>query len=568
MSSNQSRTQFHQVIRELFAGKLETRAEDVKEGEEGSRILIKWAPKGGAGNSRASGSDRGGRGGRGRSRGGDRSNRNATDDKPPPWIHFTLQKTNRDTQDALAHISRLLRIAVKDLAVAGTKDKRGVTTQRVSLKRGPKSIEEVWQFVNAQYAGRKTVEQVMSERGERGVRVGDMTYARSSLDLGMLKGNAFVITLRNIKADSEDTINRAMQSMKDNGFINYYGMQRFGTSSIPTHTIGLALLKSDWAQAISLLLRPRPGEYSEAEAGRRAWLERGDLQAALELIPRRAVAERSILEFFDRQGGEAQNIMGALNTIPRNLRLMYVHAYQSYVWNAIVSERIRLHGASKPIVGDLVYDKNAPAPPPKKKGKYVPPNIKVLKEEDLKDYTIFDVIMPLPGRDVAYPGGELGERYKEFLRLDGLDPDNLVHTHRDYSLLGSYRHMLHLPTHLSWSIIRYTDPDIALAQSDEDQLLGFTLPPTEPDGKFMALKMELQLGTAAYATMAIREVTKTETSSYHQTNLTLTSEDQKFKGVGGEAVEGAEDPEVEEVGVTTELAMEEAVENEIEMAEA
>ena len=34
--------------------------------------------------------------------------------------------------------------------------------------------------------------------------------------------------------------------------------------------------------------------------------------------------------------------------------MMYVHAWQSYVWNRVLSERIRLFGCDKPILGDLV----------------------------------------------------------------------------------------------------------------------------------------------------------------------------------------------------------------------
>jgi tRNA pseudouridine13 synthase len=102
---------------------------------------------------------------------------------------------------------------------------------------------------------------------------------------------------------------------------------------------------------------------------------------------------------------------------------------------------------------------------------------------------------------------------------------------REYTLSGSYRNILHLPKELSWSVLRYTDPDVPLAQSDEDRLLGYDSPAPALDGRFLALQIRLILGTAAYATMALREVTKTDTSSQFQSNLTQVSEDQNFKGM-------------------------------------
>lgn len=102
---------------------------------------------------------------------------------------------------------------------------------------------------------------------------------------------------------------------------------------------------------------------------------------------------------------------------------------------------------------------------------------------------------------------------------------------------------MHLPSQLSWSVLRYTDPDVALAQADEDKLLGFDPPKVDENGRFMALQIKLQLGTAAYATMALREVTKTETSSHYQSALTLGSDDQKFKGKESEDAAGVNDQE-------------------------
>lgn len=121
-----------------------------------------------------------------------------------------------------------------------------------------------------------------------------------------------------------------MTVLKTKGFINYYGicrysklirfsdyytgMQRFGTASIPTHAIGLALLRSDWAKAVDLILRPRPGESPDVSEARRVWAEEKNAEKALSLMPRRVVAERCILESFQKVGS-TRNLVGALSTV-------------------------------------------------------------------------------------------------------------------------------------------------------------------------------------------------------------------------------------------------------------
>jgi tRNA pseudouridine13 synthase len=55
-------------------------------------------------------------------------------------------------------------------------------------------VEDVWKQVNG--VGRRQNEAIFKERGERGIRIADLNYGKASLELGMLKGNVFVITLR------------------------------------------------------------------------------------------------------------------------------------------------------------------------------------------------------------------------------------------------------------------------------------------------------------------------------------------------------------------------------------
>lgn len=42
---------------------------------------------------------------------------------------------------------------------------------------------------------------------------------------------------RNISGTNEQ-VNQALTSLKQTGFINYYGMQRFGTTAVPTQQVG------------------------------------------------------------------------------------------------------------------------------------------------------------------------------------------------------------------------------------------------------------------------------------------------------------------------------------------
>lgn len=129
---------------------------------------------------------------------------------------------------------------------------------------------------------------------------------------------------------------------------------------------------------------------------------------------------------------------------------MYIHAYQSLIWNEIASKRVAEYGL-KLCVGDLVYADTLDsmthileeAIDAEHEGDLLHPDetstedeskisdfrskVRPLTEADLKSnkYTIFDVVLPLPGHDITYPLNEISQWYEKRLLQNDLSSEKL-----------------------------------------------------------------------------------------------------------------------------------------------
>ena len=548
------RSQIHQFIRETFKSTIETQTD--KDG-----FLVLSAAR----NS-----------GQSRQRGNQRNGLNTPKARPGKlgwldrggeYLHFTLYKENKDTMEAISWLTKQLRTNAKSFQFAGTKDRRAVTSQRCSVYR----IE-----AERLAAQNQTL---------RGSKVSDFEYHPRGLELGELKGNEFVITLRdcvwsglqdsNLENDGlQQDMQRRMQSLRDNGYINYYGEQRFGTFSVRTDTIGRHILREDFKSACDGILSYQPDALEAAQNQdsssvigqddkNRAlaihhWRTNNNLNEALDILPRKFSAEAQTMRHLTKSPSD---YLGALLTIQRNLRLMYVHAYQSLVWNLAASQRIEQYG-SQVVKGDLVLvnehkDKEVTAQSEAATEdintdadgeQIIAPadDDRAAVDDDLFEraralssaeaesgkYSIFDIVLPQPGYDILYPDNEVGEFYKTYMSSEEgghLDPHDMRRKHRDFSLSGSYRKVFaRIGEEFDVQVHRYDRDDQQFVKTDLDVMKEGSQRPgagegeadtgaertellvngQENAGRKIAVVLKFQLGASQYATMALRELSK------------------------------------------------------------
>ena len=458
------------------------------------------------------------------------------------YLRFALYKENFDVQHALTTMAQTLHLSPKLFGVAGTKDKRGVTVQWATAhKVVPSKLARV-------------------NTAMRNIRVGNFSYVNDRLQLGDLRGNKFEIVLRALSVKNPKAVEEAAAALKSAGFINYYGLQRFGSSQVPTHLVGRALLRGEWEEAIQLIMAPAESTKKEISLAISDFLAGGSPEEALKVFPWNLVAERSILSVMAKQGRTA--VVNALSAIPRNLRSMYMHAYQSYAWNEAASERVLRHGGDRVIAGDLVISRSLlqaarqakvgnqhqqPQEEHQKKAKEggrgdiaegvigdvvvdglevesdgldedltLEPHVVTAEEAASGMYCIEDLVLPVPGYKVKFPENDIGDVYQDLLKKDGISMESSPHKVKEFSIRsmpGAYRHVLCRPDDLEYTVLSYGNKDTDLSRTDLDEIKG-TAPlelPTE-GGKYLALRLAFSLPSSTYATMLIRELTKMPTN--------------------------------------------------------
>ena len=414
------------------------------------------------------------------------------------YLHFTLYKENKDTMEVISYLAKILKLRPQLFQFAGTKDRRGITVQRASVYR--------------------TLAKRLADVGRtlRNAAIGNFEYHPQGLQLGDLTGNEFVITLRDcyfeglgeldVDAKIEPAsavVGTAIKNFSEHGFINYYGLQRFGSFVTGTHTIGRSMLQGDFKAACEAILRFNPSVLAAAQqdpgqedsnisrddmaraSALHAFATTGRSQAALNQLPRKFSAEAGLIRHLAR-ADQRNDYYGALQTISRNLRLMYVHAYQSLVWNTAASSRWKAHG-DRVLPGDLVLVNEHPDPQTQTDNNlskvdqdgepivaaepsdraYTTDEIftraRAVTESELASsdckITIFDIVLPTPGYDILYPANETANIYKEFMASEeggGLDPYDMRRKWKDVSLSGSYRKLLAKPLgKVDWEIKAY-----------------------------------------------------------------------------------------------------------------
>jgi tRNA pseudouridine13 synthase len=384
---------------------------------------------------------------------------------------FTIAEVsvrNWETHMLVQEFAHRLHISQRRISFAGTKDKRSQSTQLMSFER-----------VSPELLSQLTIKDAALE---------NIYQSDVPVRIGSLLGNRFTITVRNLDASIDTERIKTLISPIEQwgGFPNYYGIQRFGVIRPITHLVGKHIIQGDFERAVmTYVAHPMKGENESAYALRAELEKTQDYSKAFHAFPDSLHFEKAIL---NRLIQNPTDFAGALLALPKNLLLLFVNAYESFLFNKILSKRLQrkipIHQA---IVGDIIVPVRKDIPTEELIA-VSNTNLEKVNHQILKKKAVVTGL--LLGYDPIIATGDMGEIEQEVIQAEKIDIRDFIIPEIPFlSSAGSRRALLAVLSSFQWD-----------------------LHPDESIQKQQALTLRFELPKGCYATSLLREIMKSSDS--------------------------------------------------------
>ena len=319
----------------------------------------------------------------------------------------TVTSRNWETNRLVRLMSRSMSVSRDRIGFAGTKDKRAVTTQLMSFYGPPEQLQKI---------DLKDVEITNPYRGSRAIQIGDLI------------GNSFEVTVRDMPAPMSEVKDIVAENQsiirKAGGFPNYFGVQRFGVVRPVTHLVGERLVRGDIEGAVRTYISfTTPEEDTELSSKRKELEGCTDWAPVMNGIPENMSFEKMMAGVL---ADNPDDWVGAIAILPNNLQMMFVHAYQSYLFNEMLSRRMDAGlPLNMPVEGDIVIPLDANRIPQHENPiKTTAQNIDLVTRQ-VRAGRAF-VTIALYGSDGELADGEMGEIERKVVEEQAIEQQDFV----------------------------------------------------------------------------------------------------------------------------------------------
>lgn len=230
--------------------------------------------------------------------------------KTGPFALYRLIKWDVGTIEAVRNLAKNWNLAASQVSFGGLKDRHARTEQAISVRGGPERNLEGSAF-RVEFLGR----------------------SRDPITRASFHGNRFEITVRDLGEIPD------LGPVKRFGVPNYFDDQRFGSlRGTDGEFIGRALVRGENEKALKLALASPSGQDRKRDRDLKVLLRDrwGDWAALAKELP--MTTERTVASYL---AGHPGAFGFAFERLDPNLRILYVSAYQSWLWNRTLAAIVR-----------------------------------------------------------------------------------------------------------------------------------------------------------------------------------------------------------------------------------